>query len=90
VDFCQPKQYKNHATATEGTLHFPNCPSGPWYEFPLMADGKTLYDPPKAPGYGNPARVIFQYTDGTTAHFCGAITHATAAGTGDFISCTAA
>ena len=86
--FCQPKDYKNHATAATGVLHFPNCPSGPWYEFPLMADGHTLYDPPRAPGQGNPARVIFAYTSSTTAHFCGAITHAAAAGHGDFISCT--
>jgi hypothetical protein len=55
-----------------------------------MVDGTTLYDPPKAPGRNNPARVIFHYTDGTTAHFCGAVTHADKADTGDFISCTAA
>jgi hypothetical protein len=89
VDFCQPKNFKNHATATEGTLNFPNCPSGPWYEFPLMADGTTLYSPPKAPGTGNPARVIFQFSSDTTAQFCGAVTHSSSTNIGDFISCTA-
>ncbi|KAJ4420651.1 hypothetical protein N0V82_004216 [Gnomoniopsis sp. IMI 355080] len=87
-DFCQPKDFANHPDSTTGLkLHFPNCPTGPWLEFPLMSDGKTVFSGSKPPGEANPARVIFQYTDAKTAKFCGAVTHSTKTSRGQFISC---
>ncbi|KAJ8115498.1 hypothetical protein OPT61_g2865 [Boeremia exigua] len=71
--FCQPKKFNNHPVPNVGTLSFPKCTTGPWYEFPLISDGKTVYAGPKAPGTANPSRVIFQYTNANTAKFCGAV-----------------
>lgn len=87
-DFCQPKDFANHPDSTTGLrLNFPNCPTGPWLEFPLMSDGKTIFSGSKPPGEKNPSRVIFQYTDAKTAKFCGAVTHSTATSRGQFVSC---
>ncbi|MBW0461151.1 hypothetical protein O181_000866 [Austropuccinia psidii MF-1] len=86
-DFCQPKDFKNHPDSHTGLhLHFPDCPHGPWLEFPLLTDGK-IYSGNKPPGRENPARVVFQYTSKNTAKFCGAVTHSTATSKGQFVSC---
>ncbi|KAG6907482.1 hypothetical protein DXG01_008772 [Tephrocybe rancida] len=67
MDFCRPKAYKNLSGAHEGDndsemyFYFPNCPVGPWWEHPLMAD-HSMWDPPTfnaQPGNPNLARVIF-------------------------------
>lgn len=85
---CQPKEFKNYPTAS-GTFHFDNCPTGPWYEFPLMSGGDAvpMHTGPKNPGRQNPARVIFKYTDANTAKFCGVLTHSNLTQEGQFIAC---
>ena len=69
------------------TFTFGPCPSGPWYEWPLMANGDTVYEGHGAPGESNPARLIFTYTGGQEA-FCGVITHGGGAERGQFVTCT--
>ncbi|KAG6917985.1 hypothetical protein DXG01_016995 [Tephrocybe rancida] len=87
-----PKTFSNHEK-----IHFSNCPSGPWIEFPLMRD-YTSFNPNfkpeepallQKPGEDNPARVIFQVATGFgTARFCGVITHSDTILRGRFKRCT--
>ncbi|KAG7006591.1 hypothetical protein G7Y79_00014g037660 [Physcia stellaris] len=60
------------------SFDFPNCPTGPLLEFPLMRDtsNTAIFKGGKnRPGKNNPDRVIFTYQSDTAATYCGVITH---------------
>ena len=60
------------------SFDFPNCPTGPLLEFPLMRDTSntlTFQGGKNRPGKNNPDRVIFTFQSNVAATYCGVITH---------------
>ncbi|CAF9902799.1 MAG: hypothetical protein HETSPECPRED_000012 [Heterodermia speciosa] len=60
------------------SFDFPNCPTGPLLEFPLMRDTSNtlIFQGGKnRPGKNNPDRVIFTFQSNVAATYCGVITH---------------